>query len=73
MSRRTHLDPRQIEVIDDMTAEMFRCKSGAEKLKIADGAYRFARQIVMAGIRERHPDWDEAAGRRELAQRMSRA
>jgi hypothetical protein len=73
MARRTHLDPRQIEVIDDLTAEVFRRKSGAEKLKIADAAYRFARQIVLAGIRGRHPDWDEAAVRRELALRMTHA
>jgi hypothetical protein len=70
MPRRTHIDPRNIEVIDDVMAQVYRQKSGAEKLKIADSCFRFAREIALAGIRSRHPHWDETTARRALAQRL---
>lgn len=73
MPRRTHLDPRNIEVIDDRMAEIFRRKTGAEKLQIAESMYRYARSVVITRIQNDHPEWDEQAVRHEAARRMSRA
>jgi hypothetical protein len=70
MARRTGIDPRQIEVIDDRITKVLREKSGAQRLKMADGMYRFARSMVIASTRQLHPNSDDAAGLRETARRM---
>lgn len=65
------IDPRQIEVIDDQTAAMFRAKTGAERLAIASGMYAYARTTLLARVRSEHPDWPESRVIREAARRLS--
>jgi len=61
---------KEIEVVDDRMAEVLRGKSGAERLEIANGLFRFARQVVAASVRELHPDWDEARIQRATSERI---
>ncbi len=64
------LDAGQIEVMDDAMAEVLRRKTPAERLAIAHGMWRYARQLVEAGVRWRHPQWDDRAVREEVARRL---
>jgi len=43
----------------------------AERLRMLDGFFRSARQLVSAGVRAQHPDWDQAQIDRETARRLS--
>jgi hypothetical protein len=65
------LDPRQIEVMDDAMAEVYRNKSPAERLRIANEMYIFARQVIRAQIVTNHPDWTDEQVKRETARRIS--
>ena len=71
VNKRTLIDPKRIEVIDDMTAEILRHKTGAERLRMAFGMFAFARKMVVASIRETHPDWSEEQINQAAARRMS--
>jgi hypothetical protein len=67
------MDPRirAIEVVDDRVAEILREKTPAQRLAIADGLWRFAREMIHDILTQEHPDWDESMIRREVARRMS--
>jgi len=41
-----HLNPRQIEVMDEAMAEVYRKKTAAERLRIANEMYLFARRMI---------------------------
>jgi hypothetical protein len=66
------LDPRNVEVLDRVCAEIIRRKSGAERLKIANDMAKFARQLLCGGIRYVHPDWNDAEVNAEAARRITR-
>lgn len=63
--------PRRFEMIDDAMAKVLRDKTEAERLAIAFGMWRFARDFLRATIRSEHPDWDEARVTRAVASRLS--
>lgn len=42
--------------------------TGAARLEIAADMSTAARELALAGLRQRHPDWPEERLRRELAQ-----
>ena len=65
------LEPRNIEVMDDQMAAVLRAKTGAQRLQIADRMFAFAREHVMARLRQEHPNWPEDQLRREVARRLS--
>lgn len=65
------LDSNKIEVIDDQTADVLRRKTGAERLRIADEMYSWARRTLTSHLRSEHPDWDEGRVVREVARRLS--
>lgn len=67
MTQRTFTD----EVLDDRTAAILRAKTPAERLAIAFGLWRFARQLILANIEHQHPDWVPERVRLEVARRMS--
>ncbi len=66
-----HLDPRQIEVVDDRVAEILRRKTGVERLAIASRMFASARRMLVSQLRAEHPDWDEHQITREAARRLS--
>ena len=47
-----------------------RRMTGAQKLAVAAALYCNALSVKMAGLRRRHPEWDEAQLRREAARRI---
>ncbi len=61
----------RIESLDSAMVEVLRRKTGQERLKIGFGMWRFARQIISAGIRDQHPDWTEEQVAVAVSQRMS--
>ncbi len=65
------LDAGQIEVVDDVMAEILRRKTPAERLQIAFNLWRSARKQIAGCLRSLHPDWDEAQIDRETARRLS--
>ncbi len=59
------------EVLDDRMAEILRRKTPAERLAIAFGMWRFARDTIRRNVALRNPEWSEAEVAREVARRMS--
>jgi hypothetical protein len=64
--------PENLEVVDDEMAEIFRRKTGAERLQIAFGLFTSARRMLISHLTSEHPDWDEKKIRCEAARRISR-
>jgi hypothetical protein len=64
------LDSGQIEVMDDAMAEVYRRMDSAQRLAVAHGMWRYARQRIEAAVRWRHPAWDDAAVSREVSRRL---
>ena len=55
---------------DDM-AEILRQKTPAERLEIAFGMWRSARDMLTAMLTSRHPDWTHDRIVEEVARRLS--
>ena len=62
-----------VEVVDPEMAAILRQKTEAERLQIAWGIWRSARDMLLHLLRAEHPDWSEAAVRQEVARRLSGA
>lgn len=65
------LDDGQIEVVDDVMAEIYKRKTPIERLQIAFGLWRSARIQLFNCIYSLHPDWDEGQIQREVVRRIS--
>lgn len=65
------LDLGQIEVVDERVAAVLRRKSGAERLRIASGLFRAAREIILSRLRQDHADWTAEQIESECARRVS--
>jgi len=68
MNPRRDIDWQAIE--PDYTPEYIaglRRLTGAQKLALASSLYRTALTVKMAGLRRRHPEWDDSHLRREAA------
>ncbi len=65
------IDPRNIEVVDDDMAEVFRAMTGAQRLKIANDMFESARRMIASHLASEHPDWDEQRIQEETARRLS--
>lgn len=65
------LDDGQIEVVDDQVAEILRKQTPAQRVEAIVACNRMMRQVVAAGVRHRHPEWDAAQVAAEVARRMS--
>ena len=66
------LDYGQIEVLDDALADVLRRKTPAERLQMMAAAHRTARQLVAAGARQQHPEWDDGQVEAEVLRRLTR-
>jgi hypothetical protein len=58
-------------ILEDDMAEILRQKTPAERLKIADGMWCFARDMIRAIVVRDHPDWSDAEVQRMVARRLS--
>lgn len=65
------LDPGQIEVIDDIMAEILRRKTPAERIKIGFGIWTSARNMLIAHLKSLRPEWNTERLEREVARRIS--
>jgi hypothetical protein len=63
-------DPRDIEVIDEAMADVYRAMTSAQRLAVAHGMWRYARQRIEAAVRWQHPDLDDPAVAREVSRRL---
>lgn len=52
-------------------ARILAAKTGAERLAIADGLFRSAREMMRSHLRSNHPEWTEERLRAEVARRLS--
>lgn len=52
-------------------ALMLRSKTPAERLQIATGMWRFARDMIVGVLGKEHPEWSEEQIREEAARRLS--
>lgn len=59
------------ETVTDEVARILAQKSPGERLNIAFGMWRSARDLILLQMRHRHPAWSEARIRQETARRMS--
>ena len=58
-------------ILDDAMAEILRQKSSSERLAIANGMWRFARDMIRATVIRENPDWSLEQVERAVAQRLS--
>jgi hypothetical protein len=65
------IDPRNIEVVDEEMAKVYRAMTGAQRLKIASDMFRSARRMLASHLAAEHPDWDEQRLQEEVARRIS--
>lgn len=67
------MTPRQpvVEIIDEMTVNVLRKKTPAERLEIATGMWDSARVMIRGVLRQEHPEWSDEAIDREIARRIS--
>ncbi len=57
----------RFEAVDDEIATSLREMGPAKRLALVFQAERFARDLMRAGARNRHPEWNEADGEKEVA------
>jgi hypothetical protein len=65
------IDFRNLEVVDDDMAEIYRSMTGAQRLKIANDMFESARRMIASHLASEHPDWDERRIQEETARRLS--
>ena len=71
--RKNHkLDSKQIEAVENKTAEILKKKTPAERLEIAFGLWRSTAKFLFFCVKSLHPDWNEKRIRREVVRRLSR-
>lgn len=64
------LDPGQIEVMDEAMVEIYRRMDSAQRLAVAHGMWRYARQRLEAAVRWQHPEWEAPSVSREVGRRL---
>ena len=63
--------PPVIEIIDEMTVDILRKKTPAQRLEIASGMWESARVMIRGAVRQEHPEWSDEQIVREIARRIS--
>jgi hypothetical protein len=62
----------RMEILDPEMVRMWQAKSPAERLAIANGMWRSARDMMRNLVRAEHPERSEDQVRRGVAERSSR-
>lgn len=62
---------QNIDVMDNLVADVLRLKSDAERLAMVDHMWCFARDMIRSNLRRDHPDWTEEEVDRMTARRLS--
>ena len=64
-------DKEQLEIVDDMMAEVLRSKTATERIQIGFGLWKSARDMLFSHLRSSNPEWDEVKLNREVVKRLS--
>ena len=64
------LDRGQIEVVDDVVAEILRYKTPAERIEIGFNLWISVRQMLITHLRKTHPEWNPDKIDKEVARRV---
>ena len=67
----SHQVPANLEMVDWPMVEILRKKTEVERLQIACGMWRSARDMIRNLLRAEHPEWTEEQVCREAARRLS--
>jgi hypothetical protein len=65
------LDKGQIEVVDDMVADILRRKTPGERIQIACDLWVSIHRMLTTHLRETHPEWNSKEVEQEVARRLS--
>ena len=65
------LDEGQIEVLDEIMAKILQSKTPLERINIANGMWKSARELIAASLRAQHAEWTEAEIMAEVSKRFS--
>lgn len=61
---------RGVEVLHPKVAEALRAMSGTQRLRLAHEEWRLVRERLTVFLAARHPEWDPAEVRRQVAKRL---
>lgn len=65
------LDRGQIEVIDDVVADILRRKTPAERIQIACDLWTSVHDMLIIHLKKTHPEWNPRKIEQEVARRLS--
>ncbi|NTU50852.1 MAG: hypothetical protein HGA94_00210 [Candidatus Aminicenantes bacterium] len=65
------IDDRDLEIVDEEMAVVFRGKTPAERLRVAFKLWKSTRNMLERLIRSQHPDWDDRTVKAAVVKRMS--
>ncbi len=71
MAKQIRLDRGQIEVVDDLMADVLRAKTEAERIRIGFDLWTSTRNMLLVHLRKTHPDWNDEKIKQEVARRLS--
>ena len=66
----SELTRHRFESIDDAMAQVVRAMGPAERLAIAFGMWRYARDTIHRIVQQQHPDWLPQQVQQETARRI---
>jgi len=58
-------------MVDDDMAQILRSKTGAERLRIANGLFASARRMIASHLAAQNPDWSSKKIEKEVSRRIS--
>lgn len=61
------IDLKRMEVIDEAMAAVLRTKTPAQRVELVFQAGTLARTMMAAGVKSRHPDWNDQEIQQEVA------
>lgn len=71
MAEGLRLDKGQIEVVDDIMADVLRRKTHAERINIGFSLWTAAYKMLKIHLKTTHPDWNEKSVEDEVSRRLS--
>ncbi|MBP7142502.1 MAG: hypothetical protein KBA71_11390 [Opitutaceae bacterium] len=64
------VEPEHVRVADEIQADIYRAMSPQDRLLQALRMNRSMRELLTAGLRERHPDWTESQIRHAVVEHI---
>ena len=71
MEKGVRLDRGQIEVVDDVMAEVLRGKTPAERIQIGCTIWTSAHNMLTSHLKKTHPEWNAERLNQEVARRLA--